>query len=326
MESNSEIDKITEAGTVKVQRHPTNLPKISLLHLEYAGIGSANFYLDASDSRYLVLYTNDLAKKSDLLFRRLVQSTNNKFDRIWLPTETQEKIAYLSGNVFSGFGLEFDDLFSQETIDEQPIHELRMSVAGASSARALKALNVEKSLTRSLAYSKVRLFRGDRQNFVTNEVKYNGRIITKSGNSIDEHVSLIEKIRKIYRHLIENVERNTIGTRKVEGRTLVEGQAFDLVLDRKIEQLDYFVNSILGATKPFRLWGLKNKISKDLRQVIAVDLHTGDPIDMEITQSLIRIYLPKGACGNVLLRLYVNLQHTFDSAIRFSEESEFGAE
>ena len=56
-----------------------------------------------------------------------------------------------------------------------------------------------------------------------------------------------------------------------------------------------------------------------MRQVVAVDLHTGDPIDLEVTPSTIRIYLPKGSCGNTVLRIYVNLQHYFDSAIRFNE-------
>ena len=40
----------------------------------------------------------------------------------------------------------------------------------------------------------------------------------------------------------------------------------------------------------------------------------------EITPYLIRVYLPKGACGNTILRLFTNLQHYFDSAIKINDE------
>lgn len=331
MESNKPIEKISCSQISNNQKLiaefiKTNLPSIGLLNIQVTGVGRTYFYVDFSDPRFLVLYTNDLAQRSDPIFKHVIQSNENKFDRVWIPTEKQEDICNLKGNAFSGFGLAFDDLFSQEAIDEQPIHELRMSVAGSSSTKALKALYDEKALRRSLAYSRIRLVRGIKSSYVTDEISYAGRVITKEGNSVDEHVSLIENIRKIYRDLIENAEVRSIGTKSVNGRTLIEGQAFDLNLERKIEDLDFFVDTLLNTKKPFRLWGLKNKITKDIRQVVAVDLHTGDPLDLEIASNLVRVYLPRGACGNVLLRLYVNLQHGFDSAIRFNEEKYFGTQ
>jgi hypothetical protein len=155
---------------------------------------------------------------------------------------------------------------------------------------------------------------------VTDEIRFNGRLISRSGNSIDEHVSLVDAVKKMYKTSIEEVERNSLGTKRVENRTLIEGQAFELILDRQIDDLDHFLTLLVTGTLPFRLWGLKNLVFNNMRQVVAVDLHTGDPIDLEITPSTIRIYLPKGACGNTVLRLYVNLQHYFDSAIRLTNE------
>ena len=319
MESNDGLEKIMAANTVKPSLQPTNLPEVSILRLEYEN-RSATFYLDTTDARFLLLYTNDLAVTTDRLYDRLVSSTSNRFDRVWLPTEVLGVISHLSGNLFRGFGLKFDDLFAVGRPEDQPIHELKMSVAGLSSADALDALKTKEGLRRTLSYSKVTVRRGDRAGFVTDEVGYRGRLITKSGDSIDDHVSLVEVVRKVYRGLIEEIERSSIGTRTVEERTLIEGQAFDLVLDRKIEELDTFVDRLLDSTAPFRLWGLKNKVFKNMRQVVAVDLHTGDSLDLEVTSSSVRVYLPKGACGNTILRMYVNLQHSFDSAIRLNEE------
>lgn len=318
MESNNGLPSIRSANSCSVFTSRTGLPEVSILKLEYER-KSATFYVDGTDTRFLVLYTNDLADVADSLYGRLVRSTNNAFDSVWLPTETLDSISRLSGNAFKGFGLRFADLFASEEVEEQPIHELRMNVAGASSAEALEALNEREKLRRSLSRSMIRVRRGSRRDYMVDELRYSGRLITKSGASIDEHVSLVDITRKTYRGLIEEVERSSIGTKKVEERTLVEGQAFDLLLERQVDDLELFVERLLNPEGPFRLWGLKNHVAQNMRQVVAVDLHTGDPVDLEIMPSSIRIYLPKGACGNTVLRLYTNLQHNFDSAIRFNE-------
>ena len=319
MESNNIIPNIEAISTLDARQIPTNLSKISILELKYNN-KLTYFYIDNTDPRLLVLYSNELAEYTDLHFERLVNSTSNKFDKTWFPTETLDKIVHLEGNKFRGFGLDFTDRFSIEKEEEQALQELSMNVTGSISEEALKALSEKEVLRKSLSYSKIRALRGDRESYVIDDIGYNGRLISKAGDSIDDHVSLVDATKKIYRNLLENVERKSIGTKKVEDRTLVEGEAFDFVLQRKIDNLDSFLDYLLNSSREFRLWGLRNKISKDRRQIVAVDLHTGDALDLEITPSLIRVYLPQGACGNVVLRLYVNLQHTFDSAIRFNDE------
>lgn len=318
MESNDTEHNI-EASTIDSRVIETNLPKISVLELRYSN-QPAYFYLDRSDPRFFVLYSNELAEITDNYYHRLVTSTTNKFDKTWYPTETLGEIAHMRGNKFLGFGLSFNDHFSLEPEEEQPLRELTMDVTGSISEKALEALKEKKELRKTLSYSKIRALRGDKESYVVNDIRFDGRLISKSGDSIDDHVSLVEGIKKKYRGFIESIERNCIGAHRVENRTLIEGQAFDLNLEREIQNLDHFLDYFLNPTGDFRLWGLRNKISKDRRQVVAIDLHTGDSFDLEITPHLIRVYLPKGACGNVMLRMYVNLQRTFDSEIRFNEE------
>ncbi len=324
MESNSGLPKALETSSLKIFPVATTLPDINVIRLDH-GSHSAIFYLDAADPRFLLLYTNGVAKITDGLFRRLVDSQTNRFDRIWLPRQTQDEISHYSGNVFTGFSLQFEDLFTPHNTRDLPIGELTMGVSGASSSRAFDAINKDESLKRSVCYSKIRLERGNGRFYVEDEIKYNGRIITKNGQSIDDHVSLVEIVRKKYRILIENIERNSLGTKDVEGRTLVEGQAFELELNREIPDLDRFAERLLNSDKPFRLWGMVNNISGDMRQIIGVDLHTGDPINLEIMSSLIRVYIPRGGCGNTVLRLWVNLQHSFDSEIKLNGDSDFAA-
>jgi hypothetical protein len=324
LESNTGLPKVQETGPLRISTIDTSLQDIKVIRLGYKA-HSAIFYLDSADPRFLLLYTNGIAKTTDPLFRLLVDSTTDNFDRIWLPTEVQDDISILSGNVFRGFALLFDDVFTPKTRD-LPIGELTMNVSGVSSGRALHALTNDEALKRAICYSKIRVERGNGQMYVADEIKFNGRIITKAGQSIDDHVNLVEIVRKKYRGLIEGVERNSLGTKTVEGRTLVEGQAFELELSREIVNLDSFAERLLNSSKPFRLWGIVNNVSRDVRQVVGVDLHTGDPINLEITPTLIRAYLSRGGCGNSILRLYVNLQHGFDSEIRLNGERRVAAE
>jgi len=319
MEANADLPSKTDLTSLRISRTNTKLPEVSVLSLAY-GTMRARFFVDTSDKRFWILHTNDLANHTNRLFRRLVFSPEASFDRTWLPIELMQKVSSLSGNSFRGFGLAYQDFFASNGEGELPVEELRMRVSGSSSIDALEALRDKEKLRRSLSYSMVRVRRGNRLNYVVEELGYSGRFIARGGSSIDDYVSLIEITRKMYRNTVETIERNSIGVKEIEGRTLVEGQAFDLTLDREIEDIDSFVDRLISPTLPFRLWGIKNRISKNMIQVIGVDLHTGDSVDLEVSPFLIRIYLPKGSCGNTVLRLYANLQHYFDSATKLNGE------
>jgi len=320
MEVNSELPRESNGTSLQISRTETKLPEISVLSL-ISGRKHARFFVDTSDKRFWLLHTTDLADNVDWLYNKLVSSPDANLDKAWLPIEMMESVAGLSGNSFRGFGLRYTDYSALDGEGEGPVAELRMHFSGSSPMDAFNALKAEKKLRRSLSYSMVRVKRGNRSDYVIEELDYQGRFIAKGGTSIDDYVGLIEITRKLYRDTIEAIERNSLGIKEVEGRTLIEGQAFDLTLEREILDIDSFIDQLVSSQMPFRLWGIKNKISKNHYQVICVDLHTGDSIDLEISPFLIRIYLPKDSCGNTVLRLYSNLQHHFDSLIKLNGES-----
>jgi len=319
METNRGLPEHAQGFDVMVHTQKTNLPEIDVITLEHSGIKSV-FYVDKTDRRFWLLHTNALSDHARHLFDRLVYSPKAAFDKIWLPMEMMQKVAKLPRNVFRGFGLEYKDYFELNRELEQPVAELKMRVSGASSLNALNALRREEKIENSLAYSMIRVKRGEPRNFVINEMRYEGRFSAIGGTSIDDYVSLIEMTSKIYKNTLELIERNSLGIKSVENRTLIEGQAFDLVLKREIEDVGSFADVLTTSRRPFRLWGLKNKITKDYFQVFGVDLHTGDSINLEISDHLVRVYLPKGSCGNTVLRLYTNLQHYFDSSVKLNDE------
>ena len=86
MESNKPIEKISCSQISNNQKLiaefiKTNLPSIGLLNIQVTGVGRTYFYVDFSDPRFLVLYTNDLAQRSDPIFKHVIQSNENKFDK-----------------------------------------------------------------------------------------------------------------------------------------------------------------------------------------------------------------------------------------------------
>lgn len=319
MEANRGLPESGGGIGVSVNKLGTQLPDVTILRLEHANV-RATFYVDTTDRRFWLLHTNDLADDTRYLFNRLAFSPEASFDKVWLPTEMIQKIANLPRNVFRGFGLDYLDYFALNRQDERPVEELKMRVSGSSSIEALDALKNRAKLRNSLSYSMIRVRRGDRQVFAINELGYEGRFTARGGSSIDDYSSLVELTKKIYKNTIEAIERSSIGVKEVENRTLIEGQAFDFILEREIVDLELFIDILTSSKQPFRLWGLKNKISKDNYQVLGVDLHTGDSIDLEISPFLMRVYLPKGSCGNTVLRLYTNLQHYFDSNLKLNDK------
>lgn len=319
MEANRGFPTKKEILDVAIEQSDTGLQDVNVLTLRHEA-KSARFFVDTSDRRFWLLHTNALADEARWLFERLVYSPKGSFDKIWLPKRMITEIIEMPRNEFRGFGLDYVDFFGIEQPAEKSLEELSMHAYGSSSMVALDALSNEKKLQNSIATSMVRVRRGDRQEYVIDEVAYDGRFSARGGTSIDAYTSLIEITTKRYRNLIENIERNSLGIREVEGRTLVKGRAFDFNFDRPIPDINLFLSVLASSKKPFRIWGLKNKLTNGIYQVFGVDLHTGDSIDMEASSNLLRIYLPENSCGNTILRLYTNLQHYFDSRVKLNEE------
>ena len=319
MEANRGFPTNKEILDVTVDIQDTGLQGITVLTLRHEG-KNARFFVDQSDRRFWLLHTNALADEAKWLFERLVFSPKGTFDKIWLPKKMVQELAEMPRNEFRGFGLDYVDYFGLEQSTERSLEELSMHAYGKSSMVAKGALEKEPKLQNSIATSMIRVRRGDREEYVIDELSYDGRFSARGGNSIDAYVSLIDITTKKYRNLIENIERNSLGIKEVEGRTLIKGRAFDFNFEREIPDTSKFVSILANSKQPFRIWGLKNKLANDVYQVFGVDLHTGDSIDLEVSSNLMRIYLPENSCGNTILRLYTNLQHYFDSNVKLNEE------
>jgi hypothetical protein len=308
------------SGTIK----GTGVDQIKIINLRF-GERYASFYLDLSDERFWTLHTSERANEAHSFVKHFTSTPEFQLDRAWIPREMLETISHLPGNAFNGVRLKYLDLFTPSDITDRPIEELRLSVYGTMANRALNAIEKQEGLEHSISYEKVGVKRGSEKEFAKDDVSYNGTFAVKSGTSADDHVSLIDDTRSRYKKVVESIEDSRLGVSGTGDSKRLKGKAFNFTFERKIEDFDFFLNRMFNSQSPFRLWGVKSKLEQDFYQVLSIDMHTGHPIDIEISSDFMRVYLPDGSCGNTVLRLYVNLQHYFDSEIRCRDIFPHGA-
>ncbi len=145
----------------------------------------------------------------------------------------------------------------------------------------------------------------------------NGKLVG-NGNSVSLYLLLTANIRRRYQRAIESIESEFgFAWTEVNGHFQRKGTPIHFQFPGTlIEDLQAFASSLCDSQKPFRLFGIPHKISEDRIDIEALDLHTMDPLSLEVTKNWMRLYLPEGSCGNVVARLLTNLQHSAHSDIQ----------
>lgn len=124
----------------------------------------------------------------------------------------------------------------------------------------------------------------------------------------------MNQVKQRYEELLQLIEEEYSIAHESEKSTFsITGSPLHIEFNREISDFEEFFDVVLSSKQPFRLWGVYNRIGEDYYRASCVDQHTGDEVNLEVSTDWIRIYLPKGNCGNVVLRLYSIIQHYFDS-------------
>jgi len=296
----------------------TGLDKMKILRTTAKNNGTlSEFYLDTSDPRFYVLHTNERSEDSNRIIETLTKDMNHTFDHTWFYSDMLKRLSHKQGNVFKGFGVNYSDKFLRSGEDEDTeIEDLTLSISGSLAEEMQHLVESKPDIERTIAYNKVRVLRGSRNSVldsVQDDVHNIGYFAVKRGKSVQDHLQLVDIAQNEYEETITHVEDQRIGFKTIGDRTLVEGKSFDFEFPNRIENLTLFIERMFNSAMPFKLWGIKSKIYDDYFKIMAVDLHTGSPMDFEISADMMRVYLFKGNCGNTILRLFTNLQLYYDS-------------
>jgi hypothetical protein len=309
------------------------------------------YFIDVSDKRFTVVHTIGRTKDTDQTLRLLADGTTQGFDRAWLPSQFlfDSRVGTLRGFKFShepvalgvtltrereqpqsspvALANEYDSLEMQSppesvsivTTGRIPARGQRSSMWVRDSYTALNDYNgireskvfANRQALDSIQYRAIT----DKGRSIDHGLYSNGKIVA-NGTSIGLHMLAVENLKSSYASIIRWLENDcatgwnggTLG-RSLSGEPLIIRFSADTV----IEDLQLFARSIFRASRPFRLFGFPHRVSDRRIDVEAIDLHTGDEFSVEMTRDWMRLYLPKGTCGNVVARLYTNLLHSLDS-------------
>ena len=315
IESDDRFPKQFECGGVSGEISDTGLDDMKILSAFYAD-GRLEFFLDISDQRFLTLHTNEKSDSVCKIIDALTGDRNHMFDNTWFHSNMLKRFSTRPGNKFKGFGVAYtNSTFSPTPDEDSDVEDLSLSINGSLAPKVQAIVEAEPGVGRTMAYNTIRILRGQPPDSVQDDVHNNGYFAVKRGRSVQDHLYLVDSCKKEYSKTIHDVESSSIGTRKIEDKILFGGGSFDFEFKHEIEDIDLFISRMFNSTKPFKLWGLKSKISDDYYKITAVDLHIGSPINFDIAKDMMRVSLFKGSCGNTILRLFTNLQIHFDSNI-----------
>jgi hypothetical protein len=139
--------------------------------------------------------------------------------------------------------------------------------------------------------------------------------ITASGTSFDEHSQLVVRVLRDYRALVENFENRywLAAAGDDHEHPIVVGNPIVINVDWTVPDLEYAVARMFSSAGPFRLWALPERINDGRFHARAVDLHVGGVLTFDITRKHVVIQLPRGVCGNTVVRFLNNLRFHVNS-------------
>lgn len=316
------------------------------------------YFIDVSDPRFTLLHTIGRTKDTDQTLKALADGSTPGFDRAWFPSQflLESRMGALRGFKFShepvASGVTLNS--SQSVTDVSPVllsdtyESLEVEGTGPEIIRVAEAraasgprssMWVKDSHTALDDYHRIRRSNVFSNRQALDSIQYtaatakgrtinhglysNGKVVA-SGTSMGLHMLAVGNLKSKYGSVIRGIEDEyAIGwTGGRSGRSFSgEPLLFTFSADTVIVDLDSFAKSIFRASRPFRLFGFPHRRTERRLDIEAIDLHTGDQFSVELTREWMRLYLPKGSCGNVVARLYTNLLHSLDSDTTLTDGS-----
>lgn len=298
----------------------TGVDEIKIFRVRRNGGGAAEFFADVSDKRFLMLHTNSESRDTKAAIDGITELRHPSFDRMWLPHALLDAIGKDGDNTFQGFGVRFTSGFAGgDAAHARPLEDLRLTLSGSLARNIEFYLKGNANLKDAMAYRKVRVMRGrgpDARDYVHDDIYGDGHFAIKRGKSVQDHIDLVRTSKDRYARAVEGIEKCRLGARRAGGKWRISGEPLNFEFHKKIPDVGRFVHALFDSTRPFRLWGLESEVEEGYYSVAAADLHTGNPLNFEIADDMMRVYLNEASCGNTVMRLLCNLQARFGAGIR----------
>lgn len=298
-----------------------------------------SYFFDNRDPRFVLVHTIGEARATDDLIERVTDSSSSGFDRAWMPSPFLKKayrglmtgFKYAYQEEATGFGRAGRNDQSAEAAaptktTRRRAPSFRLEIAGQwNAATDLQEMEEANILSGRKALDAVEFREFDDRGQDINLATYSFGKMVGHGTSLDLHLLYAAAISRAYGAIIRRMEDEfALGWRRnAKGRHFHTGAPFVIRFPPEliVEDLQQLAESIFRPSKPFRLFALFSSSSDRRIDIEAVDLHTMDPLSVEMTRDWMRVYLPDKSCGNVVARLFTNLQHGLHSGLTMTTGS-----
>jgi hypothetical protein len=275
-------------------------------------------YLDSFFGRFWKLYS---IVESLTISRFIDHFTHNllKVDSLWMPHQMLDEFEKDYLNI--GFSIKFkQEVLTEEELSEDDISQLTMRLWSKGSKPSQKIVDLLQEHGYPVTKTSTRLLNiADDEIKFLDEVYYDGKVTISKGTDIEEHIQFVDSIIDTYAETMTRIENNRMYLELSEGGFKSSGHPFELKFSKE-QNIETLSEKIINSTRPFRLWGMVHDQDENFLRVTGVDTHTGDKFDMDLMPDYIRVYLPKNACGNLIFRLYTNIQHSLDPEVTIHDQ------
>lgn len=310
IESNTSLESISP-DNFEIKISSTKDDTLKILDVKDKNNNKIKFYVDLIDNRFFVFHSFGEKNIIEGFMNDLINRKGGNFDYPWFFNKFMDKVSSLGAN--DSFTVKFRNEFLLSDKEISDIGKFSMRFWGNSGRERLNEIREKTSLKTGTSLSNVGIKVGGKYSFIKDNISFIGSLTAIQGNSIGEHFFIVNKIKSMYSQIINKIESHSISYDFSGNKIKIKGEPILIEFEKEIENLDFFIKTLVSSKNPFRIWGLPEVIDDDYISVKGIDLHTGDKINFEVSPNWMRIYLPKGSCGNIIARLLTNIQHYFDS-------------
>ncbi|MBN1969894.1 MAG: hypothetical protein JW870_11045 [Candidatus Delongbacteria bacterium] len=276
-------------------------------------------YFDISNPRFWIVHN---ISASDEIKERMDKILSSSYlqDSIYLSHRKIEHLQQESGASSLGFRLEFNQLFIDENnsairSELKDFEQIGFSMhlwpkRKKSVSFFLEKLNeIECPVNyRSLNF----VFEDENSVLVKEDLFQNGSVTIHRGSDFKRHLKFMDQIREKYSidmHYIEDYRFDWIN---------MKGSLFFIEFDKEIEP-PVFIDSINNPKKndeSFKINAFYMYQDNQNYFYSCIDLHTGVKFYLQVNPKGMYINLGKQSCGNIVFRLFTNLQRWFSIKIK----------
>ena len=295
-----------------------------------------SYFLDLQHPRFQLMHSIDISSRTDQTFKRLTEGDVAGFDHAWMPRH------FLRGTQrgqLTGFKFRYrTEIAGVEAVDRETVDSTTGEIIGGWRGKSKFRMEVAEDANAVEEYASLMqlpVFQGRKaleqvqfrsvdadqpSDYIVSGIYAYGKVVGK-GTSIGGHFLTIDSVIDAYARVISRIEEDfSLGWIPESGGHVLRGDPFLFRFpdDVEIIDLDAFTASLFNGARPFRLFGVPHSASERRVDVEAIDLHTGDPLSIELTPEWMRVYLPRGSCGNIVARLFTNFQHAMSSEVELT--------